>query len=80
MTQVVVTDQHNTVVVGKPTQTTTVITGIMGPPGRVAALSEVPDVDVTNLQLGSILVYNPSVSKWVSTTLLNQQQVDCGEF
>lgn len=88
MTEVVITDAHSTVVeqghhttvVEETNRITTVVTGIMGPTGKVTSLSSIPDIDTTNLELGSILVYNPAVSKWVSTTLLDQQNVDCGEF
>ena len=78
---VVVRDELGTVVEHQP-QITTVVTGQLGPRGRPgpSSIEGLTDVDLTNLQGGSLLVYNASTSKWGSTTLLNQQQVDCGEF
>lgn len=97
MTQAIVTDTNNIVVVtdSRPTaivtdtnktvivsdkRPTTIVTGIMGPPGKTNTLAEIGDIDTTNLQNGSTLVYDTTTLKWVSTTLLNRQQVDCGEF
>lgn len=89
MTEVVVTSANNTTVVSSPVQSTvvtpqqritTVVTGQLGPPGTSRNIEDLLDVDATNLQDGSLLVYNTTTSKWSSTTLLNQQQVDCGEF
>jgi hypothetical protein len=87
MTETVVTTSNNTVVVDNTaTQTlvdanptTTIVTGMMGPPGS-STLSAMADTDVTNLSAGSLLVYNTQTAKWTSTTLLDQQYVDCGQF
>jgi hypothetical protein len=88
MTTTVVTEKNNTVVI-QSTQsqvvtqqpvTTTIITGIMGPPGSSANLSELGDVDVSTLNAGSVLVYNSQTQKWNSTTLLDQQIVDSGQY
>lgn len=88
MTEIVVTDLHNTVVVGTQQQATvvtvdqapkTIVTGMMGPPGS-ARLSEAQDVDASDLTSGSLLVYNPLVAKWVATIDLNQQHMDGGQF
>ena len=92
MTDVVVVDKQNTVVVTNDktgtvitgsSQPQVILTGIMGPqgiPGTAVPLSNLSDVDSTVLANGSVLVYNPSSSKWVSTTLLNQQTVDSGQY
>lgn len=88
MTDIVVTDAHNTVITGTQEQTTvvtvdnaprTIVTGMMGPAGS-ARLNDAQDVDVTALGLGSLLVYNPAVAKWVATIELNQQHMDGGQF
>lgn len=79
MTQVVATSENNTTVVASQSSVTTVVTGIMGPPGK-SSISGLSDVNMSDLQPGSILVYNVDTAKWTSTVLLNQQQVDCGEF
>lgn len=78
MTTTVVTDRGNTVVV-RDQAGKTVFTGIMGPPGKTT-VSGLEDVDVTSLNPGSILVYNTQTQKWISTTLLNQQTVDSGQY
>ena len=79
MTQIIVTDTNKTVVVADK-RPTTIVTGMMGPPAKLGTLGEVGDLDISNLQDGSTLIYNTNTLKWVSTTLLNRQQVDCGEF
>jgi hypothetical protein len=51
-------------------------------PGVVESISYIADVDVTtNGKLnGSVLVYNSTTSKWTSTTTLNAQNMEGGEF
>ena len=66
-------------VVVESNQPKTVVTGIMGPAGA-RTFSEMADVDLSNLPDGSVLVYNQTNNKWASTTLLNKQTVDCGQF
>jgi len=78
MTTTVVTDKGNTVVI-RDESPRTIVTGIMGPPGA-ANLSQMPDVNISNLTTGSILVYNTQTQTWISTTLLNQQTVDSGQY
>jgi len=43
-------------------------------------LENFTNIDATDLRLGSVLVYNENTEKWKSTTELNQQNVDGGEF
>lgn len=78
MTTAIVTDKHNTVVV-RTELSKVVLTGIMGPPGK-STIEGLEDVDTSTLSAGSILVYNPQTEKWTSTTLLNQQVVDSGQY
>lgn len=49
-------------------------------PSVVESISQIGDVDTTSLTNGSILVYKSNTNKWVSTTLLDQQNVEAGEF
>lgn len=49
-------------------------------PSVVESISQIGDVDTTNLSNGAILVYKSNTNKWVSTTLLDQQHVEAGEF
>lgn len=53
--------------------------GIQGPAGP-NVLSGAADVDVTDLREGSVLVYNATVQKWASTTTLDAQNMEGGEF
>lgn len=53
--------------------------GIQGPPGA-ASIGSLPDVDTSDLKDGSLLVYTEDTQKWKSTTLLNKQAIDAGEF
>ena len=78
MTKTVVTSTNQTVVVSENLPKT-IVTGIMGPAGA-RSFAEMSDVDLSSLPDGSILVYNQTNQKWASTTLLNKQTVDCGQF
>lgn len=77
-TVVIQTEKNNTVVVRNEAPKT-IVTGMMGPPGK-STIAGLEDVDMTTLTTGSILVYNPQSQKWISTTLLNQQVVDSGQY
>lgn len=61
--------------------TFTVSTGLYNPV-YVNSISDIGDVDtVTEGKTdGSVLVFKASTNKWTSTTLLNQQRIDAGEF
>ena len=49
-------------------------------PISVPRLGDVGDVDTTTLVNGSVLVYNQITSRWTSTTTLNAQNMEGGEF
>ena len=49
-------------------------------PISVPRLADVGDVDTTTLVNGSVLVYNTNTSRWTSTTTLNAQFMEGGEF
>ena len=53
--------------------------GVQGPPG-VTNLYALEDIGVTDLQDGQVLVYNSNIQKWVSTSILNAQILDAGEY
>ena len=59
-----------------------VAVGVQGPPGRSIdnTISGAGDVDVSELKDGSVLVYEIASEKWKSTTLMNKQAIDAGEF
>lgn len=43
-------------------------------------LEDFSDIDVSNLENGSVLVYKTFTERWTATRNLNQQIVDGGEF
>jgi hypothetical protein len=43
-------------------------------------LGQISDVDATNLQNGSVLVYKTNNSKWTATRTLDLQNLEGGEF
>ena len=68
-------------VVSVNTQGTTevVAVGIQGPSGP-SSISTAGDVDVSNLEDGSVLVYKSSSSMWTATTTLEQQNLEGGHY
>lgn len=54
--------------------------GIQGLSASDMSITNMSDVDATNLQNGSVLVYKTQTSKWTSTRLLDQQFMEGGEF
>jgi len=60
--------------------TTEVISaGIQGPSGP-NNISTASDVDLNSLEDGSVLVYKSSSLKWRSTRLLDQQNLEGGQY
>jgi len=43
-------------------------------------LEDFTNIDATDLNNGSVLVYKTNTDRWTSTLLLNQQNIDGGEF
>jgi hypothetical protein len=61
--------------------TTTVdAVGIQGLSAYEFTLQQVADVDASNVNEGSILVYRLNTKKWTSTTALDAQNIDGGHF
>lgn len=88
MTEVVVTQSGGTNVVqdqrinrvvtdDKPAR---VITSGMAPPPVVSSIMSSADVDTTNMQEGSLLVYNMTTNKWTATNLLENVIIESGQF
>lgn len=75
--QVVVTEQG--VVVVTTDNPGVVITGIMGPPGS-SSLSNMVDVDRTDLTDGATLVYKADTQVWRTTNTLDNQILEAGQF
>jgi hypothetical protein len=49
-------------------------------PAVVESLSAIADVDTTTKINGSVLVYRTTTNKWTSTTTLDAQNMEGGEF
>lgn len=43
-------------------------------------LETLQNVDATNLQTGSLLIYNTNTAKWMADINLTAQNMDAGEF
>lgn len=82
MTDIIATVQYDDAitVVNAENNITVPTVGIQGLSASDASLINLSDVDGSNLVNGSVLVYKTETSKWTSTTLLNQQSIEAGEF
>ena len=49
-------------------------------PSVVESISNIADVDVTTKINGSLLVYKTTTNRWTSTTTLDAQNMEGGEF
>lgn len=54
--------------------------GIQGLSASDMSINNMGDVDATNLENGSVLVYKTQTNKWTSTRLLDLQFMEGGEF
>lgn len=88
MTEVVVTPANDTNVISPTTVNQVVVgdknvrvitTGMIGPP-VVSSITNSVDVNISNLQPGSTLIYNATTQQWVATRLLDQQIIESGQF
>lgn len=77
-TEVIVTENNNTVVINTQ-QPNVIVSGMIGPTG-VTTFTGLTDIDLTQLAAGSVLVYNPGTQKWTATNTLDQQIVESGQF
>jgi len=78
---VVEPDEALTVAVSEGTYTLNTQSDLSNP-AVVESMSNIADVDITTngLVAGSVLVYKTATNKWTSTTLLNEQNMEGGEF
>jgi len=53
--------------------------GVKGDPG-INTISDIPDVDTSDLVNGSILMYNSISNKWVSSSTITGQTLDSGQY
>lgn len=54
--------------------------GPQGLQGLSTNISSAPDVDSTNLQNGSLLIYSSQEQKWVANTQLTNQSLESGHY
>lgn len=56
--------------------------GATGPTGPVGngTISSMNDVDIVNIQNGSLLIYSQNFGKWTASTTLTAQSMDAGEY
>lgn len=43
-------------------------------------IENIIDLDLSDKKDGSVISYNQSTDKWITTTLLNKQIIEAGEF
>lgn len=88
MTDTVITSDNTTAVVSnsiiqsvvvEDKTTTTIVTGLMGPPGS-GELYNLSDVDLSQLAQGSVLAYDQTTQKWVATNRLEHQVFEAGQY
>lgn len=60
---------------------TTIVTGsTLSNPQTVDTISAIGNVDTTILDNGAVLIYKTTTNKWTSTTTLDAQNMEGGEF
>ena len=79
ITAVVSPDEALTVAVSEGTFVLNTSSNLANP-AIVESLSNVGDVDMTTRLNGSVLVYRTTTNKWTSTTTLDAQNMEGGEF
>lgn len=83
MTDVIVVNGTDTIVVESDPITTVITAGQQGPAGPIGpstSITDAPDVDTSNLQNGSLLVYSSQFQKWVANTQLDNQSLESGHY
>ena len=76
---------ENTIIIESPGTVTILTTGEQGPPGPagpagIQNINQASDVDVSNLENGSVLVYSGANEKWIATRLLENQSLESGHY
>lgn len=81
--KVVVGNKRSTNSTISPSSTVTATSvGVQGPPGPagIQNIAQASDVDASNLQDGSVLVYKGITQKFTATTTLESQIIEGGHF
>ena len=79
ITAVVTPNEALTVAVSEGTFVLNTSTNLANP-SVVESISNIADVDTTTKINGSVLVYKTTTNKWTSTTTLDAQNMEGGEF
>jgi hypothetical protein len=79
ITAVVEPDEALTVAVSEGTYVLNTSTNLANP-AVVESISNIADVDTTTKINGSVLVFKTITNKWTSTTTLDAQNMEGGEF
>jgi hypothetical protein len=79
ITAVVEPDEALTVAVSEGTYVLNTSTNLANP-AVVESISNIADVDTTTKLNGSVLVFKTITNKWTSTTTLDAQNMEGGEF
>lgn len=79
ITAVVTPDEALTVAVSESTYVLNTSTNLANP-AVVESISNIADVDTTTKINGSVLVFKTTTNKWTSTTTLDAQNMEGGEF
>lgn len=79
--QITVSETETVVISGETA--VTIVSGMMGPRGAAGGavpISQIPDVDLTGIQDGSVLAYSSLTGKWQATNSLSNQIFEAGQF
>lgn len=81
MSEIIIVNEQEAVLVSTDSAQT-IVTGLMGPPGKDSTntISQSQDVDTTDLVNGATLVYRASDAKWKATNRLDNQILEAGQF
>lgn len=77
----ILVDNTNTIV-AESSDSITIVTGLIGPKGSdgIDRLNLLNDVDISNLQNGSLLIYSNTQNKWFAGNELNNQTLEAGQY
>jgi hypothetical protein len=75
-----VTSVQNQQVVAQNEAGTVVVTGLLGPVAYAGSVSNLADVNLDNLQEGSLLIFSQTLGQWLASNLLEQQTMNGGFF
>jgi len=68
------------VTVEEEASTTVTTVGEQGLTGSTGVLGDITDIDATNKENGSVLVYKALTAKWTATRLLEEQELNGGHY